>query len=123
MSQVDYDYIVIRHVPSVCREQFRNIGVVLHAPTAGYLASMFDDRLLAPRVSRYVENLRAIVSGDEDGGPIAALSRSERFHWLSAPRSDCLQPSAPHGGRARRTELDDVLRMLFEHSVTTADES
>ena len=39
-----------------------------------------------------------VAAGDPQGGPIAALPRSERFHWLVAPRSTIVQPSAVHSG-------------------------
>jgi hypothetical protein len=50
-----------------------------------------------------------------EAGPIARLSPSERFHWLSTPRSTVVQPSAPHAGLC-----DDpaaALERLFAASV------
>jgi hypothetical protein len=49
-------------------------------------------------VRHQLEAIRAIVDGDADAGPIARLSISERFHWLSAPRSTIVQTSAAHAG-------------------------
>jgi hypothetical protein len=55
-------------------------------------------RRIAPDVdadllARYLDSCEAIIAGEERAGPIALLSRPERFHWLAAPRSDVLQPS------------------------------
>lgn len=114
---VDYEYMVLRLVPSVCRQEFRNVGVVLHAPAAGFLGGLFipsEQLECPPRVHRYLEVLDAVVRGDETGGPLAELPRSERFHWLAAPRSDVLQASPRHPGRAAESELPEVLRALFE---------
>jgi hypothetical protein len=37
---------------------------------------------------------------DRSGGPIAALPRGKRFHWLVAPRSAIIQTSAVHCERS-----------------------
>lgn len=123
---IDYDYALIRLVPCVHRGAALNVGVVLHAPTEGYLGARFLDELssfepLAPtldwaRVLRYLAGLAAVADGAE--GPLAALSTSERFHWLTAPRSDVLQPSATHPGRTRSLEV--ALDRLFEREVLPA---
>ena len=107
---IDFDYALIRLVPCVHRGAFVNLGVVLHAPTRSYLGARFLDDLDdlgrlgdgvdRVRLRRYLEALTAVTDGDPAGGPLAAMSRSERFHWLTAPRSDILQPSPRHPGRA-----------------------
>ena len=105
------DHAIVRVVPRIEREEFVNIGVILHAPARGFLgcrlASVDDPALaravaLAPdldlaAVARHLEAFRAICEGDPAGGPIAALPVSERFHWLVAPRSTILQTSPVHG--------------------------
>ena len=89
MKLVDFDYAIVRHVPSVCRGEFRNVGVILHSPAAGFLAAKFIDER-HERLRRYLEALQAIAAGQPSGGPLGALPRSDRFHWLTAPRSDAL---------------------------------
>ena len=42
----------------------------------------------------------AIAVGDPAGGPVAALIQSQRFHWLTAPRSTIIQTSAVHAGHS-----------------------
>ena len=42
--------------------------------------------------------VEAVAAGADGGGPVAALPLSERFHWLVAPASTIVQPSAVHTG-------------------------
>ena len=103
-----YDYAIVRVVPRVERGEQINAGVIVSAPTAAYLAAemAFDPvklRALAPdidvcEVEAALALIPWIAAGDPRGGPIAALPRSERFHWLVAPRSAIIQPSAVHTG-------------------------
>jgi hypothetical protein len=102
------------------------VGVVLQSRPAmyvGFRALMDAEELrrLAPDVDnellvRYLRSCEAIAAGREEGGEIALLSPPERFYWLSAPRSDVLQP-----GRLEHGMSDDPARMLetlFRHRVT-----
>lgn len=105
---IAYDFAVLRVVPNVATGACANVGVVLHARTEEFLglrtlrdqsalerlAPQLDTELLA----RYLDACEAIARGDEDAGPIALVSESERFHWLTAPRSDVLQCSPVHEG-------------------------
>ena len=47
---------------------------------------------------RETDAIPRICAGEEDAGPIARLSPSERFHWLVSPRSTMIQVSPVHGG-------------------------
>lgn len=109
-----FDYVIVQVVPRVERDERVNAGVIVFCPTAGYLgARIVSDRAaaearwraLAPGVELDVEGvwqqleaIRAIAGGDAGAGPIAALSISERFHWLSAARSTIVQTSVGHAG-------------------------
>ena len=103
-----YSYAVVRVVPRVERGECINVGVILFAPEARYLAARLELdparlRALAPAadvalVERHLETLAAICEGRPEGGPVAALPPSERFHWLTAPRSTVIQTSPVHGG-------------------------
>jgi hypothetical protein len=55
-----------------------------------------DHELLA----RYLRSHCAVAAGDVAAGPVGLAPSSERFHWLTAPRSDVLQTSAVHAGLA-----------------------
>src|SRR5580692_4888179 len=75
-ARASYDYAVIRVVPRVDREEFINAGVILFSKASHFLA--------------------ASVQLDEER--LRALSQTERFHWLAAPRSTIIQVSPVHGG-------------------------
>lgn len=123
---IDFDYALIRVVPSVHRGSFVNVGVVLHAPTKRHLAGKFLDDLepLRPlwngidldRLRRYLDSLDAIIRGEAGAGALARLSTSERFHWMTAPRSDVIQASPCHPARA--LDLDEALDSLFDLEVS-----
>jgi hypothetical protein len=99
---------VLQVVPRVDRDERINAGVILFCPAAAFLGcriALDIERLraLAPDVDVDAVNaqlaaVRAVCAGDAGAGPIARLSPSERFHWLSTPRSTVVQPSPPHAG-------------------------
>lgn len=107
-TTVAYDFAVLRVVPRVHLGAFINVGVVVHARTAEFLAlrAVTDERVLAAHVhgvdadllARYLRSCEAICAGDVAAGPMALAPPSERFHWLTAPRSDVLQSSPVHEG-------------------------
>lgn len=110
-----YSYAVFRVVPRVEREEFLNVGVILFARTANFLRLQLelDERrllALAPdidlgAVRKHLKALQEICEGSSEGGLIASLSQSERFHWLTAPRSTVIQPSPIHVGRCESPEV------------------
>jgi hypothetical protein len=103
-----YEYAVVRVVPRVDREEFINAGVILFSKACRFLAASVEVdeerlRALASKVDvdlvrRHLDAIPRICAGEEDAGPIARLSQSERFHWLVAPRSTMIQVSPVHGG-------------------------
>jgi hypothetical protein len=107
-QQVDYDFAVLRVVPRVHLGPFVNVGVVMHARAAEFLALrvLTDVAALRSRLpdvdaellARYLDSCQAICAGDPRAGPVALAPPSERFHWLTAPRSDVLQSSPIHEG-------------------------
>ena len=110
-APVSYSYAVLRAVPRVDREEFINVGVVLYCKDRDFLGAQVDvdeARLLALHPGVSVSALRdqlvaveRVCEGAADAGPVAALSASERFHWLASTRSTLLQASAPHCGLTR----------------------
>ena len=126
-----YNYAFIRAVPHPYPGAFVNVGVVLHARTAGFLAArVVSDpgalRALAPGVdadllARYLEACRAVCQGDPAAGPVALAPTSERFHWLTSPRSDVIQSSPVHEGLCG--DPQETLDELFESFVPTAQSS
>jgi hypothetical protein len=65
-------------------------------------------------VERHLAALVAVCEGSPDSGPIARLLPSERFHWLTAPRSTMIQTSPVHTGRCDdpQTALDRLFTTL-----------
>jgi Protein of unknown function (DUF3037) len=116
-----YSYSVVRVVPRVERGEFLNVGVVLFSRELDFLGARFEVdpqrvRTLAAdidphTIERHLATFRAICEGEPAGGPIAALPRPERFHWLVAPRSTMIQTSPVHVGRSRDPDqaLEDLL--------------
>ena len=107
-SETVYAFAVLRAVPHVHIGSFVNVGVVVHAPAAEFLnmrvlSDVDELRARAPDtdvelLARYLEACRAVCAGEEAAGPLALAAPSERFHWLTAPRSDVLQSSPVHEG-------------------------
>ena len=119
---ISYDFAVLRAVPHPHIGAFVPVGVVLHARTVDYLGmrsltDIDDIRTYVPEVdaellARYLRAVRAICDGDETAGPVALTPPSERFHWLTAPRSDVIQSSPVHEGVCvdPERELDALFR-------------
>ncbi len=124
MPPVWYSYAAVRVVPRVERGEFVNVGVVLFARAARFLDARIEPdsarlRALAPAldlaaVERHLAAYRAICEGEPEGGPIALLPPSERFHWLTAPRSGVIQTSPVHIGQSDdpRATLNALLDAL-----------
>jgi hypothetical protein len=129
-ERIAYDFAVLRAVPHVDTGAFVPVGVVLHARTAEFLGVrvLTDPAALRARVghmdvellARYLTSLRAICAGDATAGPVALSPPSERFHWLTAPRSDVLQSSPIHSGLTTdpARELDKLFVVYVgEHDI------
>lgn len=103
-----YLYAIVRVVPHVERGETLNAGVVLLCRPRRFLGAktaLDEARLaaLAPdcdaaAVRPHLEAIEAIARGDAAAGPMATLTIAERFHWLVAPSSTIIQPSAVHTG-------------------------
>ena len=114
-----YQYVVLRCVPRPDREEFVNVGVVLHCQSADFLGAAWSvdaERLeaLAPQldIDQVCEALAfvdQVCRGDERVGAPARQGLGQRFGFLKAPRSTVLQPGPVHGG-----VTDDPARQL-EH--------
>ena len=106
--RVAYDFAVLRVVPHVHLGDFTPVGVIVHARTLEYLGmrALSEPALLRERfpdldhemLVRYLRTFEGICAGDPAAGPVALEPPSERFHWLTAPRSDVLQTSPIHEG-------------------------
>jgi hypothetical protein len=118
-ARMPFQYVVLRCVPRVDREEFVNVGVVLYCQQADFLAASCHVnrerlRALEPEVDLdAVESaLRAVAAvcrGAESAGEAGRASMGTRFGFLKAPRSTVVQPGPVHGGTT-----DDPGRQL-EH--------
>lgn len=125
--QTAYDFAVMRAVPHVHLGAFIPVGVLLHARQAGYLGllALTNESALRDRVpgvdvgllAKYLRTMERMASGDVQAGPIALAPTSERFHWLTAPRSDVLQSSPVHEGMCDG-EPERMLARLFSQYVS-----
>ena len=123
-SRSPYLYAIIRVVPHVERGETLNAGVVLLCRPRRYLGARMaldEARLMAlapdcdpAAVRPHLEAIVAIARGDTEAGPIARLTAAERFHWLVAPSSTIIQPSAVHTGLTAdpAAELEHLVRAL-----------
>lgn len=107
-AMTSYSFAILRAVPHVHLGTFTNVGVVVHERTSEFLELMVisDVEQLRARVpdvdvellARYLQACQKVCEGDASAGPIALSPSSERFHWITAPRSDVLQASPVHEG-------------------------
>ncbi|MEO7448914.1 MAG: DUF3037 domain-containing protein [Humibacillus sp.] len=119
-----YQYVVIRLVPRVDREEFINVGVVLYCQDADFLDAGWEldpvrTAALSPAcdldgVRPMLERVRAVCRG-ESGRGLPTLERlGQRFGWIIAPRSTVVQPGPVHGGLCEdpAVELERLLGAL-----------
>lgn len=123
-ARMPYQYVVLRCVPRVDREEFVNVGVVAYCQVAGFLEAachVDEDRLraLAPTVDlaavrHALAFVEGVCRGDAALGDPATGDLGTRFGFLKAPRSTVVQPGPVHGGltddpAAELARLLDVL--------------
>jgi hypothetical protein len=106
--EIPYNFAVLRAVPHVHIGSAIPVGVIMHAPTAQFvgLRVLIEHAALAVRVPhmdvdllvRYLNTYKAACNAEDAGGSLSLGSPSERFHWLTAPRSDVIQSGPIHEG-------------------------
>ena len=125
-AREDFQYAVVRVVPHVERGECLNAGVILYCRRLGFLGAKtgLDEAALAALapgcvpgdVRAHLETIELVAAGAPEGGPIAGLEPSERFHWLTAPSSTIVQSSPVHTGLT--SDPADELEHLFERLVS-----
>lgn len=120
-----YEYAVLRYVPRVEREEFFNVGVMMMCKRKKWLRcrvhvdeskfGIFDNGITVEDLRHQLELMKGIAHGEKIGGEIAALPVEERFRWLSAVKSACIQTSRPHPGICG--DLETTFERLFEEQV------
>lgn len=121
---IPYSFAVLRVVPHVHIGAWASVGVICQAPTERFvgLRVLLDREVLAARapdvdtelLQRYLKTYRAACNADGAGGTLSFGSPSERFHWLTAPRSDVIQSGPVHEGVcvALNAELDRLFQQI-----------
>lgn len=127
-EKIAYNFAVLRVVPHVHTGGFAPVGVIVHARTSEFLDMrvITNKEELARRAHgvdvallvKYLKSCKAICKGDEKAGPIALAPPSERFHWLTSPRSDVIQCGPVHEGLT--DDPSAALESLFRSMVATA---
>jgi hypothetical protein len=117
-----YQYVVLRCVPRVDREEFVNVGVVAYCQSADFLeaACHVDEQRLrgfSPSVDlaavrHALAFVEAVCRGDAALGEAATGDLGTRFGFLKAPRSTVVQPGPVHGGLTDDPSAE--LRRLLE---------
>lgn len=120
-----YEYAVIRFVPSIERGEFVNIGLVMMCKRRRWIRARFadndarlqllDSNIDTTAIHMQIDAFGRVADGKPDAGPIALLEPHERFRWLTAVRSTCLQTSRPHPGFSEN--LDVTFSDLFARLV------
>lgn len=97
-----YEYCVVRYVPHVEREEFINVGLLMMCKRRRWMQcaiSLNIERVKAFDPCADIPLLQQQLGMFE--APATALpgdSVEERFRWLSAVKSSCIQTSRPHPG-------------------------
>ncbi|CAN5675805.1 DUF3037 domain-containing protein [soil metagenome] len=131
LERAPFEYVLVRVVPRIERGECVNAGVIVVCRPRRFLAgrvTLDRSRVLALEPGLPVETLNElerqltliprIAVGDRSAGPIATLELGERWHWLSAPSSTMIQPSAVHTGLCAdpQQELDGLFAEMVETS-------
>lgn len=124
-EMVVYEYAVIRFVPKVEREEFINIGLILFCKSQRYIQSKLF--LNENRIKNFCSEVDfedlvshavafdQIANGTTTKSPIALMDAAERFRWLTAVKSSCIQASRPHPGMT--SDLEVLFNELFDELV------
>ncbi len=120
-----YQYVALRCVPRVDREEFVNVGVGLDCHATDYLAAAWQvdparlgalDALIDPgQLRESLAFVDAVCAGHDRAGSAGKVPVSQRFGYLKAPRSTVLQPGPVHGGLT--TDPARQLEHLLHHLV------
>ncbi len=121
-----FAYVVLRVVPHVERGEYINAGIILWSRPLRFLGArvhLDPERLAAlspgcdpAAVESQLDAIERVAAGDRSAGPIARLSKSERFHWLASPSSTIVQRSEVHTGMT--ADPAPTLDHLFAALVT-----
>ena len=125
-SRSSFAYAVVRLVPDIEREEFLNAGLILFCRPRQYLRARtaIDGEALSvirpesdvAAIGEQLRFLEAVAAGTLEVAPFASMSQSERFHWLTTPRSTLVQPGPLHAGMS--DDPDATFDHLFDVLVS-----
>ncbi|HET8716308.1 MAG TPA: DUF3037 domain-containing protein [Nocardioidaceae bacterium] len=122
--RMGFQYVVLRCVPRVDREEFVNVGVVLYCQKADFLQARchvdearvraLDPTLDLAAVRSALAAVEAVCRGDDSTGAAGRTDLGTRFGFVKAPRSTVVQPGPVHGGTTDDPDrqLDHLLDRL-----------
>ncbi len=120
-----YEYAVLRYLPRVEREEFINVGLVMMCKRQRWMRAavnvdsrrmaVFDNALCHDGLKRQLDGMLSVAQGMPGAGPVARFPVEERFRWLTAVKSACIQTSRPHPGKT--ADLDGTFDRLFAELV------
>ena len=127
-SRSPFEYAVVRIVPDIEREEFLNAGLILFCRPRQYLRARtaLDGETLdavhpdsdSAAIGEQLRFVEAVAAGTLDVAPFATMSQSERFHWLTTPRSTLVQPGPLHAGMSDDPDatFDHLFNVLVSRS-------
>ncbi len=125
-ERVPFEYVVIRVVSRVERDECINVGVALYCRARKYLAARialdrqrlaaFAPRLDADEIQAQLDLFPAICADPLPYVDLAEMDQAERFRWLAAPKSTLVQVSPVHVGLCAdpTVALDELFARLVQ---------
>lgn len=120
-----YEYAVLRFVPKVERGEFINIGLIMMCKRRKWIkcecevpvnkCNLFATDIDIALLRSHLDAMLNIASGDVRNGQLSELPVEERFRWLTAVKSSCIQISEVHPGITH--DLDLTFKNLFKELV------
>lgn len=104
-EKILYEYAVIRLIPRVEREEFINVGLIMMSKRKKWIKVeiyLDENRLKAiagkTDITIPVNQLEVFAKVCDGIGKFKEMPVEERFRWLTAVKSTCVQTSRPHPG-------------------------
>lgn len=120
-----YEFAIIRFVPKVEREEFINVGLLLFCKQKRQLLAevyldknkvgLFSTEVCLEELKGHLDSFVLIAKALPNSGVIGQMEVSERFRWLAAVKSSCIQVSRPHPGQTE--DLEDEFKRLFSQLI------
>jgi len=124
-EMVVYEYTIIRLVPKVERGEFINIGILLFCKEKKTLLAdfylneqklnLFESDLAFEDIFSHVQSFISIAKATASNNPVATFDVAERFRWLAATKSSCIQTSPTHCGIT--ANLEQTFDQLFKELI------